>query len=109
MPEGLGELLRLDLGFATTRAEIEIGNLMVTKTRRFEVEFADTIAIIDDTVEHKFQCGGRKIPIDRTPPLTVAIETFVESITANSFNTHSLDLAVEVVDTLERCDAMLTE
>jgi len=109
MPEGHGELLRLDLGFATTRAEIEIGNLMVTKTRRFEVEFADTIAIIDDTVEHKFQCGGRKIPIDRAPPLTVAIEAFVESITANSFNSHSLDLAVEVVDTLERCDAVLTE
>ncbi len=108
-PEGRGELLRLDLGFATTRAEIEIGNIMSTRTRRFEVEFAGATAVIDDTVEDKLRCDGREIPIDGTPPLTAAIEAFVDAIAADSFDAHSLDLAVQVVDTLERCDAALVE
>ncbi len=106
-PEGRGELLRLDLGFATTRAEIEIGNLMSTRTRRFEVEFAGTTAVIDDTAEHKLRCGGRGIPIAGTPPLTVVVEAFVDAIIADSFDAQGLDLAVQVVDTLEQCDAAL--
>ena len=106
-PEGRGELLRLDLGFATTRAEIEIGNLMSTRTRRFEVEFAGTTAVIDDTAEHKLRCGGRGIPIAGTPPLTVVVEAFVDAIAADSFDEQGLDLAVQVVDTLEQCDAAL--
>jgi predicted dehydrogenase len=106
-PEGRGDLLRLDLGFATAQAKVEIGNLMSTRTRRFEVEFAGTTAIIDDTAEHKLQCGGRNIPIDGTPPLTVVIEAFVHAVAADSFNAQDLDLAVMVVDTLERCDSAL--
>ena len=106
-PEGRGELLHLALDFAMTRAEIEIGNLMSKRTRRFEVEFAGTTAVIDDTAEHKLRCGGRAIPIDGTPPLTVVIDAFVDAIAADSFDDQSLDLAVRVVDALERCDAAL--
>jgi hypothetical protein len=87
--------------------EIKIGNLMPARTRRFEVEFADTTAIIDDTAEHKLRCGGHAIPIAGTQPLTIVIETFVESIAANSFDLRDPDLAVRVVDTLARCDAAL--
>ncbi len=105
--EGHGELLRLDLGFATARAEIEIGNLMPSRTRRFEAEFADTTAVIDDTAEHKLRFDGHTVPIAGTPPLTAVIEAFADAIAADSFDARDLDLAVRVVETLERCDTAL--
>lgn len=108
-PVGRGEWLRLSLGYATTQAEIEIGNIMSTRTRRFEVEFTKATAVIDDTNEHKLRCDGREIQIDGTAPLTIAIEAFIDAIVTDSFDAHSLDLAVRVVDTLERCDAALME
>ncbi len=106
-PQGRGEKLRLGLSFATTRAEIEIGNIMPARVRRFEVEFAGTTVVIDDTAEHKLRCGGRAVPIRGTPPLTAVIDAFVDAIAADSFDTDSLELALQVVETLERCDAVL--
>ena len=106
-PEGRGELLHLILDFEKTRAEVKIGNIMSTRTRLFEVEFAGATVIIDDTAEHKLRCGGRAIPIADTRPLTAVIDAFIDAIAGESFDNQGLDLAVRVVDTLELCDAAL--
>ena len=80
---------------------------MPAKRRRFEVEFAAMTVSIDDTVEQKLWCGDRAVPIPATTPLTIIVDAFIDAFIADYFDTKNLGLALEFVETLGRCDAML--
>jgi len=50
---------------------------------------------------------AKAIPVDDTPPLTVAVQEFAEAIRHRSTDLSGLRLAVDVVSVLERCQTAL--
>lgn len=116
---GYGENLFIRLVFAEgITAEIRIGTLM-PKTRRFAVHFDTGIMVYDDLAERKLTLHlptqgfgdpknpGKGIDILNELPLTRVVKTFVEAISAGVHDSASLDLGVDVVSVLAKCECTL--
>ena len=119
--EGLGEVLRLTLAFSEgVGAEIEVGNLMTERRRRFEAYFEGGMLAYDDTVDDKLvhypeatapgtPLGpARSIPLDATLPLTCAVIEFAAAARAGEPELASLRLGADVVAVLDQCQNSLT-
>ena len=119
--ESLGEVLRLALAFSEgVGAEIQIGNLMTERRRRFEAYFDGGMLAYDDTADSKLvhypeatapgtSLGpARAIPLDATLPLTCAVTEFAAAIRAGSRDLSSLKLGADVVAILDQCQKSLT-
>lgn len=104
---GTGEILALDLGFGDATAEIEIGNVMATRVRRFEAVYDETTLVFDDAASEPLIQNGAPVRIAVRPPLACAIDAFVDGIRSRATNHPSLALGVEVVKAIARCDAAL--
>jgi len=115
--DGYGEIITLDLLFKDdVPAKITIGNIMPQKQRTFAVTFDNCILVYDELAASKLTLypnpldsthalvDGKTIEIEPTPPLTCAVQTFINGITDKSRDTSSLQLGVHVVEVLARCD-----
>lgn len=117
--EGLGENLELELWFpGDVRAEIRIGNLLQRKTRYFAVSTPEEFLVYDDqaanclTVYQLAERGreespGQPIPLPDELPLTNVIKAFAQAIRQGFDVGDSLNLGVQVVETLSRCQREL--
>ncbi len=119
--EGMGEILRLALHFSgNIGAEIEVGNVMAERRRRFEAYFEGGMLAYDDTLDDKLihhpeatapgaPLGpGHSISFDATLPLTCAVTEFAAAIRAGSRDLASLRLGADVVAVLDQCQKSLT-
>ena len=119
--DGMGEILRLVLRFSgDVGADIEIGNLMTERHRRFEAYFEGGMLAYDDTLDDKLvhhpeatapgaPLGrGQSIPFDATLPLTCAVTEFAAAIRAGSRDLASPRLGADVVAVLGQCQKSLS-
>lgn len=98
---GVGENLRLVLGFGAVEATFTLGTLM-DKTRRFRVRCARGELLYDDLATHKLCLDGQAQAIEATPPLTVALTEFAGRINRGDCRTDDLRLAVQVNEILHQ-------
>jgi predicted dehydrogenase len=107
----MGRNFRLAMSFpGGATADILVGNGTERKQRRFEARFKEETLVFDDLASHKLvrseNKGGQAHPIavNSKPPLTAAVEAFVAAVAAGSKDVSSLEFAVRVVETLQRCE-----
>jgi predicted dehydrogenase len=104
---GVGEVYALDLEFGGVRAEIEVGNAMPSRVRRFEAAFEAATLVFDDAAPDRLTENGAPVRLDPRPPLTCAVEAFADCVRSGAAAHPSLALGVEVVRTIARCEAAL--
>jgi predicted dehydrogenase len=116
---GDGELVDIRLDFPDgLQARLCVGNGMQKRERMFCVRWRDKALTLDDQgprtlvysrlddygrPKHK---GDEEIVVEKIPPLTRAVETFVQAARAKSQDLSSLELGVAIVELLARCEAM---
>ena len=118
-PEGWGEVLELRAQFPrAVSAILRFGNLLA-KTRRLVVYLERGVLVYDDLAEHKLMAHppalphaelntpGEPLPYERRLPLACVVSEFATAVAASGTSLHSLDLGVEVVRLLDRCEAAL--
>lgn len=92
----------LDLQFpGDVRASIRVGNLATTKVRRFAVQCEKNTLAFDDLLPDKLRLDGAPVPVASMLPLAVVVDTFANGIRHGAAEHFGLDLAVEVIRTLE--------
>ncbi len=119
-PEGVGETLALHLEFpGGAVADIEIGTLMLHKTRYFAANCDRYQLVYDDqraaplVVQPRLEdaCVAmqlkEKVAVAPDRPLTCAVADFAAAIRAGSRDLASLRLGVDVVAVLEECQRLL--
>ena len=110
VPEGLGEVVELDLTFSDeVNAHIRVGNIL-PKRRYFRVNMDAAALVYDDLSTEPLSVllsPGFDVPtpieVDREKPLAVLVKEFAAAIREARHDTASLDLGIEVVDVLRRC------
>jgi predicted dehydrogenase len=118
-PEGWGEVLELRATFPrAVSAVLRFGNLLA-KERRMVVYLERAVLVYDDGVERKLTLHppspphtepatpGEPLAYDRQLPLACVVSEFARAVRASSKSLDSLDLGVEVVRLLDRCEAAL--
>lgn len=118
--DGIGEIIDIEMIFSgTTKAKIKVGNLITPKTRYFSVYLNNATLVYDDQAEHKLvqypatelfeiPAGpGKGIILSDETPLKSVLVRFVRLIKENQPDKNSLNLAVEVVKILERCESII--
>lgn len=117
--EGMGQIVELQLGFRNPiRAVIRVGNIL-PRQRRFAVRLESAVLVYDDLAEHRLvvypdagenpesRTDGHPVPTGRDLPLTCEVREFAKAISAMRRDLSSLDLGVQVVETLARSEAAL--
>lgn len=72
----LGELYNVRLYFGDATADLNVGNGMASKARRFEASCGDRTAVYDDLSEDKLVVDGVSVATYATPPLDEAVFMF---------------------------------
>ena len=113
-PQRKGELIDIRLDFTGgIQARLCVGNGYTRRERMFCVRFRERALTLDDAgpkllVLSDLDQYGRpqnaeEIKVEKTLPLTRAVEAFAAGIRAGSKDLSSLELGVSVVDILEKC------
>ena len=118
---GIGESIRLELGWDDgVRGDISLSNI-ADRQRRFTVFCEDGVLVYDDMgqqklVIHPAQDGnsqpegmGRTVPVAKEFPLTRAVRAFVAAIAASDSVHPSLALGVDVVGVLADCARLIDQ
>jgi predicted dehydrogenase len=116
--DGVGQSIRLGLTFpGSVTADIFLSNL-IAKQRRFEAIYENAALVYDDlapaklsrhdVVRGEIEGPGEPLPVAKDLPLTVAVSEFAAAVTRRSKDLASLDLGVETVRVLGRCEAGMT-
>jgi len=106
-PEAVAaETIALTLRFPGVTAELTIGTDM-DKVRRFEVDCGSVRIVYDDLAVDRLTVDGVRHPVAYERPLKIVTREFVALIRAGSADISGLDLGLQVVDVLERCQAAL--
>jgi predicted dehydrogenase len=118
-PEGAGEVVEIRATFpGAISAVLAFGNIL-PRARRLAVYLEGAVLVYDDVSEHKLirypasaphaapQSAGEPLPFDARLPLTCVVSEFAAALEAGSTSLRSLDLGVDVVRVLERCEASL--
>jgi predicted dehydrogenase len=93
----------VDLSFSNdVRASIKVGNLFAAKARKFSVQCGDKVLAFDDISTEKLLVDAIPVQVDHTPPLILAIQAFLDGIRGEPSAAFGLDLAVEVIRTLDQ-------
>ena len=103
---GMGEMIRLDLGFESMVARASFGTL-TDKIRRFTVDCGAGQLIYDDLAPHKLVHDGQPVTVEAISPLSVALGEFAEAIRDGGTHRQGLILGVKVVEVLEQAQATL--
>jgi predicted dehydrogenase len=100
--EDQGGEYKLDLQFGEgVCASILVSNILKEKRRRVTVHFANHVVAFDDLGAEKLLLDRAPVKVDQTPPLVLAVETFLNGIRGEPTAIFGLDLAVEVIRTLD--------
>jgi predicted dehydrogenase len=110
VPEGLGEVVELDLKFPDdVRAHIRVGNIL-PKRRHFRVDMETAALVYDDLSPSPLSIllstgsdAPTPVEVALEKPLTMLVKEFAAAIREGRRDTLSLDLGIEVVDVLRRC------
>lgn len=103
-----GGTYEIDLLFpGDVRAAIKVGNLFGAKVRKFAVQCGSRLLAFDDLSTEKLLLDSTPVRVAATPPLTVAVGTFLSAIRGGPMAVFGLDLAVEVVRTLDHAQRTL--
>ena len=110
--EGYGELVVISLEFPSgASAEMKIGNLMKSKTRRFQVKLDEGEYVFDNFSDRKliYNCNNsvKEITFIDDFPLNRVISTFINGIAKNDNSGFGLDLAVEVCRTISEVERIV--
>ena len=106
--ENPGGEYHLDLQFAgNVSVTILVSNVMDQKLRRLIVHGDEHMLTFDDVAAEKLLVDTKPVKIDETPPLLQALKTFVKGIHGETTSVFGLDLAVEVIRTLDRAQRAL--
>jgi predicted dehydrogenase len=98
----------LDLLFpGDVRAAVKVGNLATAKVRTFTVQCRDHNLVFDDLSPQKLRLDGAPISVSETPPLLIAVEKFASGIRTGADGHFGLDVAVEVIRTLQAAQQSL--
>jgi predicted dehydrogenase len=103
---GMGEVVRLDLGFGAVAGRATVGTLM-DKVRRLSVLCENGNLVYDDLARAKLTRNGVAVEVEPALPLTVALGEFAAAIRDGGRHLAGLDVGVMVVDVLERAQAAL--
>ncbi|WP_096702002.1 Gfo/Idh/MocA family oxidoreductase [Magnetospirillum sp. 15-1] len=112
MGDGIGETIRLDLGFGAAEGSATLSTL-TDKCRSLTVECADgTLLVYDDVGPVRLSRrppGGEAEPVECGPerPLQVALGEFAQAIRTGSRERSGLRLGRQVVEVLGRCQSSL--
>ena len=112
--------LKIFLDFKNKKyAEINIGNLMENKTRIFRLNYENN-SYIFDPINYKYIKEKKPLKANHNNkdkknidinsgknPLEILIDEFVKDISSNSFNLKDLNLALNVINLLEKIDNLL--
>jgi len=118
-PEGPGQSLELRATFpGAVSAVLRFGNI-VPPIRRLAVYLERAVLVYDDLAEHQVvvfppsaphaqpEGPGEPLPYERQAPLACVLREFTAAVAAGSRSTISLELGVNVVGILERCEATM--
>ena len=110
--------IKIKLFFGSKKkAEIVIGNVMKTKTRKFKVNFKSVSYLFDpinfiniqEEKNNKLKSfdAHNKDKNDFEKPLNILINNFIKEIKENKFDIEDLKLAVKVINIIEKIDNVL--
>jgi len=110
VPEGLGEVVELDLKFSDdVIAHIRVGNIL-PKRRHFRVNMESAVLVYDDLSPDALTVMSSPgfdvatpIEVGSEKPLTELVKEFAAAIREGRHDTSSLDLGIGVVNVLHRC------
>lgn len=110
VPEGLGEVVELDLKFSDdVIAHIRVGNIL-QKRRYFRVDMESAVLVYDDLSPDALTVMSSAgfdvatpIEVGREKPLAELVKEFAAAIREGRHDTSSLDLGIGVVNVLHRC------
>ena len=118
-PEGSGQSLEVRASFAgPVSTVLRFGNI-VSRVRRLAVYLERAVLVFDDLAEHQLVAyppcaphapvvgAGERLPYERQSPLACVLREFAAAVAAGDRSTASLELGVEVVQVLARCEARL--
>lgn len=114
LPGGVGEAVEISLEFPEgVRAGIRVSNIDRQKTRRFEASFEKGGLVYDDLSAEKLcfypRNGADRIPVPFEPsmPLSNQLAEFCAAIRSGQSFHASLDLGLQVIRILDRCQQAL--
>ena len=106
--EGAAELVEATLEWDQgPRATVRMGNADDRKRRRLEARGDSGAFTYDDVAADKARLNGEPVAFAAEAPLAVVVARFAAAIGRGRPDRGDLDLAIEVVRTLERIDAAL--
>jgi predicted dehydrogenase len=98
-----GGSYELDLEFPNDiRSCLKVSNVASEKVRRFTVRCEQHVLIFDDLLPQKLRQDGAPVPVADRLPLAAAVAAFVNGIRHGATEPFGLDLAVEVIRTLDQ-------
>jgi predicted dehydrogenase len=98
----------IDLLFpGDVHAAIRVGNLASAKVRTLTVECGQHVLVFDDLSPQKLRLDGVPVSVSERPPLAIAVEKFATGIRNGTNEYFGLDLAVEVIRTLQAAQQSL--
>lgn len=114
LPEGVGEAVEINLEFPDgVRADIRVSNIDRQKSRRFEARYEKGTLVYDDLSAEKLwhypHDGAARIPVPFEPsmPLSNQMAEFCAAIRDGLHFHPSLDLGLQVIRILDRCQQAL--
>ncbi len=118
-PEGVGQVVEIRASFpGAVSAVARFGNILA-KARRLSVYVEGGVLVYDDVAQDKLMLHppaqpheaprepGAPLPYEAGMPLSCAVSEFARAARAADTSLGSLDLGVDVVRVLERCEAAL--
>jgi predicted dehydrogenase len=120
-PEGVGQVVEIRAAFpGEVSAVLKFGNILA-KARRLSVYLDEAVLVYDDVAPYKLMRHppaqpheapvepGEPLPFEAGMPLSCAVAEFASAARAADASLGSLDLGLEVVRVLERCEAALAD
>lgn len=102
---GGGTAHRVHISSGELEADVTVSNTSPEKIRVLRVEFDGHVAVYDDRSSVKLRLDGDPVPVEPTPPLTVAIRAFLDSIVHGSDDWRfGTDVGLNVCHVLELAD-----
>ena len=114
VPAGVGEIVEIELGFASgAKARMTVGNLFEARVRRFSVTCVGGTAVYDSVAPPYLAAQRANGPLEAVAtapdaPLARVVARFGAALASGAADHDDVALGVRVVETLARCDGALS-
>jgi predicted dehydrogenase len=89
------------------RFSFRVGNQFSEKVRSFAVDLGSETVLFNDMAEEKVLAAGKPLAFSQASPLSLCLDVFLLGLEGKLDERWGLELGVEVVKCLERCEALL--